>query len=222
MREYDQLAEVYELLVPEALRTPEGAAAGFVPMLTPGARILDCACGTGTLAVGLALAGFRVDATDASPTMVARTRALARERGVPLSAEVCEWERLPAGPRYDYVLCVGNSLVHARDRVAPLRAMAGTMLPGATLFVASRNWERERALGSRTEVDGPVKRVWTIPDDWAQPHYHDIEVGAISERLTIWPFTHEQLKADLAAADLTVVHSTYSPDVERYSVTARV
>jgi hypothetical protein len=47
-------------------------------------------------------------------------------------------------------------------------------------------------------------------------------VGAVHARLTIWPFTHEALKADLAAADLTFVRSTSSPDVERYLVTARV
>jgi SAM-dependent methyltransferase len=59
--------------------------------------VLDCACGTGTLAVGLAPAGFVVAASDASPAMVERTRALAAERGVDdgglLAVTSRNWER---------------------------------------------------------------------------------------------------------------------------------
>src|SRR3954467_6447084 len=58
---YDSLAGVYEFLVPEALLSPEGSAAAFdavLEMLPADARVLDCACGIGTLAVGLALRGF--------------------------------------------------------------------------------------------------------------------------------------------------------------------
>ena len=60
-----------------------------------GARVLDCAAGTGPLAVGLALRGFDVVATDASEAMIARTRSLATERGVELPARVCTWEEPP-------------------------------------------------------------------------------------------------------------------------------
>src|SRR4051794_8439696 len=98
---YRDLADVYDLLVPPALRTPEGSAKALAPRvdaLAPGARVLDCACGTGTLAVGLALRGFAVDASDLSPAMIARTRRLAAERGVALRAEVRAWEDLEPGP----------------------------------------------------------------------------------------------------------------------------
>jgi hypothetical protein len=42
-----------------------------------------------------------------------------------------------------------------------------------------------------------------------------------AERLDYWPFTHEELQADLLAAGLEPVASTFDPDVERYLVTAR-
>jgi 2-polyprenyl-3-methyl-5-hydroxy-6-metoxy-1,4-benzoquinol methylase len=74
---YDALAGVYEWLVPEALLTPQGSAAAFadvVDMLPAGARVLDCAAGIGQLAVGLALRGFEVVASDASRAMVERAR----------------------------------------------------------------------------------------------------------------------------------------------------
>src|SRR5215207_1827219 len=129
---YDTLAAVYEFLVPEELLEPEGAAgafAGVLAGLAPGARVLDCACGTGTLAVGLALRGFEVSASDASAEMVARTRALAAEHGVRLDAATKVWEELDGGP-FDAVFCVGNSITHARDRRGALAAMGGVLREG--------------------------------------------------------------------------------------------
>ena len=70
MADYDTLAGVYDWLVPDALLAPAGAADAFAALtagLPPGAAVLDCAAGTGQLAVGLALRGFAVTATDASP-----------------------------------------------------------------------------------------------------------------------------------------------------------
>ena len=178
--------------------------------------MLDAACGIGLLATGLALRGFRTEATDASPGMVAHTRATAAKHHAELRAGVCAWEDLPPGPRFDAVFCVGNSIGHARDRRAALQALAGTLKPGGALVLTSRNWERERALGSRT--DGT--HTWEIPERWDEPHTVTVAVGAVSERLTYWPFTYEQLREDLEAVDCRDVQSTFTPQVERYMVTA--
>ncbi|MGI9097433.1 MAG: class I SAM-dependent methyltransferase [Solirubrobacteraceae bacterium] len=91
---YDTLSEVYDWLVWEGLLTPQGSAAAFgdvLDELEPGSRILDCAAGTGHLAVGLALRGFEVVATDASDAMVQRTRRLAAEHGADLRAATSTW-----------------------------------------------------------------------------------------------------------------------------------
>ena len=163
--------------------------------------MLDCACGIGLLAIGLAQAGYRAEASDLSPAMVERTRALAAQHGVEVPARVCAWIDLEPGRRYDAVFCVGNSLGHVRERVASLRAIAATLNPGGQLVLTSRNWEREGL---------------------EQPRVLEIEAAGVRERLTYWPFTYAELKADLDAADLEVVHSTYSIDAERYLVAARV
>lgn len=240
---YGTLAEVYEFLVPEPLLEPEGAVAAFtavVDQLDQGARVLDCACGTGQLAVGLALEGFAVTASDASPEMVDRTRALAAERGVALTAEVRRWEELETGVPFDAVLCVGNSLTHARDRRAALAGMARVLRPGGLLAVTSRNWELLRERHPGTEIDDDVTerrgrralvgRAWTIPDAWEEVHHLDIAIvepggaGASrhhAERLDLWPFRREQLDADLRASGFTPASSTWAPDAERYLVTAR-
>jgi SAM-dependent methyltransferase len=218
--QYRHLAGVYERLTPEALRTAEANADAFAAWAAP--RVLDCACGIGLLAVGLALRGCEVHASDASPEMVARTRGLAAARGVEVHARVCAWEDLEPGGEFGTVFCVGNSLAHARDRRRALRGMAGKLEPGGTLVLTSRNWERERAGGSRVEDEDGIWRRWTIPEDWDAPHGMEVAVGGAREQLTFFPFRHETLVEDLAACGLAVAESTYQPEVERYLVTARV
>jgi SAM-dependent methyltransferase len=239
---YGTLAAVYDWLVPDALLTPEGSAEAFAPLLEPHSRVLDCAAGTGTLAVGLALRGFDVSASDASAEMVERTRALAQARGVDVRAEVRLWADLRGGP-YDAVLCVGNSLTHAegrRGRRIALTAMKRVLRPGGLLVLTSRNWEKVRAdppafevaerLVERNGVAGLVIHNWQIAEHWTEPHAMHVAVALLdgggnvtthAERLTFWPFTRGTLDADLLAAGLQPVDSSWTPDADRYLVTAR-
>jgi SAM-dependent methyltransferase len=247
---YGTLAEVYDWLLPEELLTPEGSADAFAPFLdglAPGARVLDCACGTGLLAVGLALRGFAVTACDASEAMVARTRDLAAGRGVAIDARVCRWDQLP-GESFDHapfdaVICVGNSLPHAPGtdgRRVALRGMAAVLRRGGPLVLTSRNWELVHAQGSGLRVsDGLLERDgakglvvygWSLPADWEAEHHLDIAVALIAddgavtthaERLSFWPFRRETLDDDLRAAGLEPTHTTYEKDVDRYLVSGR-
>ena len=233
---YDTLADVYEWLVPDALLTPEGSAAALEPWLPPPpARVLDCACGTGVLAAGLAALGYDVVATDASEGMLRR----ARERGV--AAERRAWEELAFESEFDAVLCVGNSLTHApgaAGRRAALVRMAAALRPGGVLLLTSRNWEHVRAHGSGLQIDdrvverggrrGLVVRAWTLAE--SDEEVSVLETGValldgdeatlVTERLEFWPFAYDALLADLAAAGLTAADSTYDPDVDRYLVAA--
>ena len=237
--EYTALAGVCQWLTPEPLLTPEGNVAAFAPWVDPlpaAARVLDCACGAGTLAVGLALRGFDTFASDASPSMVERTRGLAVAHGVDVHARVCAWEALPPDPDFEAVFCVGNSLAHAADRRAALTAMARVLRPGGVLVLTSRNWERELAAGSRLEVDdrlterdgrrGLITRAWTVGADAVTLDVAvsiiaaDGTVATAAERLRVWPFTADDLLDDLRSAGLEPRQNTYTPESERYLVTA--
>jgi len=246
---YDDLAQVYDWLVPDALLEPTRAAAAFdavLALIPSGGRVLDCACGTGQLAVGAALRGYTVAATDASPGMIARTRDLAARYEISLSVAVRAWEDLPApgaeGP-FDAVFCVGNSLTHAAGRERrrkALGAMARVLAPDGVLALTSRTWERVRAAGDRLEIeehlvhrrgrDGIVVRAWTLGEGWDDEHRLDVAVAlpqldgtvrATGERLTFWPFTHAQLDDDLRSAGLEPVSTTVDPQSDRYLVMAR-
>jgi SAM-dependent methyltransferase len=227
LTEYTSLADVYEFLTPEPLLQPEGNVAAFAPWLPePPARVLDCACGIGLLAAGLARAGYETHASDLSPEMVRRTRALG------VDARVCDWDDLPPTGDFDAVLCVGNSLTHARGRRAALAAMAVALRPGGALVLTSRNWERETALGTRLEVADElversgrrdlITRAWTV----GEPTRLEVAVSlldplhTVSEVLTVWPFTADELEDDLRGAGLEPEQSTYSRETERYLVTA--
>jgi SAM-dependent methyltransferase len=246
---YDTLAGVYDWLVPEALLTPQGSVAAFgavVDELAPRARVLDCAAGTGPVAVGLALRGFDVVATDASGAMVERTRRLAAEHGADVRAEIRTWEQLAGAgwaAAFDAVLCVGNSLTHAAGRPArraALRAMADVLRPGGLLAVTSRNWQLIRDRGSRLDVGerlvvrggraGLAIHRWALADGWDERCELEVAVAFVgedggvtthAERLAFWPFSHAALHDDLLAAGLEPALSTYAPDAERYLVTAR-
>ncbi|HEX8157717.1 MAG TPA: class I SAM-dependent methyltransferase [Solirubrobacteraceae bacterium] len=249
MTDYDTLALVYDWLVhPADLLVPQGSAEAFDGLvdLQAGARVLDCACGTGHLAVGLAQRGLEVVATDASAAMIDRTRTLAADHGAPLTAHVCAWENLAErdwSGSFDAVFCVGNSLVHAPGadaRRRALTAMRDVLRAGGTVVVTSRNWEQVRAAGSQLEVaqqlvsrDGvlglPIY-AWSIAEDWDEPHHFDVAVALLAEdgtvtthaeRMAFWPFDHETLRADLRAAGLTPATTTYDDELPRYAVVAR-
>jgi SAM-dependent methyltransferase len=190
--------------------------------------VLDCACGTGTLAVGLALRGFEVTASDASPEMVARTQTLAAERGVALQTATRTWAELD-GERFDAVLCVGNSLTHAGGRAGRRTALEGmrrVSRDGALLVITSRNWERPQAGGDETVERGgrraAVRRTW----HGGEPPRLQINVAlddgsTYGEELCYWPFTHGELDEDLRAAGFEPEASTWTPEAERYAVTSR-
>jgi len=228
---YDSLAGVYDFLVPEALLDPEGSAAAFdgvLGELPAGARVLDCACGTGTLAVGLALRGFEVAASDASPAMVERTRALAAARSVRVDAVTRAWAQL-GGARFDAVLCVGNSLTHAGGRGGRRTALDGmrrVTVDGGLLTITSRNWERAQEDGEELVERGgrraTVRRGWHGGDPPRLEIAVAVEGGAAhAEQLAYWPFTHEELDEDLRATGFEPEASTWAPDAERYLVTSR-
>jgi SAM-dependent methyltransferase len=246
--DYNTLASVYDWIVPAELVTPEGSAAAFLPYLeelAPGARVLDCAAGTGPLAVGLALRGFDVVATDASRGMVERTQALAERHGVALDARECRWDELEAQgfAPFDAVICVGNSLAHAagRDaRRAALAAMAAVLRPGGLLVLTSRNFDLMRATDPGLQVfdevierdgrRGVVVYSWWLAEDWEAEHAFDVAVALVGddgrvttmgERLRFWPYSYDTLRDDLAAAGLAPERSTFDAEVDRYLLTAR-
>ncbi|MBM7520371.1 class I SAM-dependent methyltransferase [Nocardioides nitrophenolicus] len=224
MTSYDVLSEVYEWLIADAKLDPAEFAAAFddvLSLLPPNPRVLDCSCGTGQLAVGLAARGIEVVATDASEGMVRRTAALSEKHGTTVRTVRASWEELRhhgESEAFDMVFCVGNSLHHAvgaQGRAAALESMALLLCRGGRLVLTSRTWERVRARGSRLEVrerlvrrhgrDAVVIYRWEIAPRWEDEHRIEIAIaqldaaGAVSVRselLSCWPYRYDELEDD--------------------------
>ena len=248
MTGYNALAEVYEWLISDAKLAPADFAASFddvLSLLPPSAHVLDCSCGTGQLAVGLAGRGMQVVATDASEAMVRRTAELAEEFKASVRTVRADWQELPGhfdDATFDMVFCVGNSLHHAvgaRGRAAALDSMARLLRPGGRLVLTSRTWELVRARGSRLDIgdrlvrrngrDAIVVYRWEIAPHWEDEHHIEIAIAQVdaagpvlvrSELLSCWPYRYDELEAELKRVGLRTDMSTFNPEAENYMVVA--
>ena len=111
------------------------------------ARILDCACGIGTQAVGLAALGYIVTGSDISAGELAQAAERAAENRVALTCKQADFRALAEvfSERFDIVIAMDNALPHmltGDDLKKAVDSIADRLLDGG-LFVASiRDYDR--------------------------------------------------------------------------------
>jgi len=160
---YDQLASDYHLIYedwPADVRRQGAILDRWIrSIMGPGShRILDCACGIGTQAIGLALRGHRVTATDISASSVERARKEAADAGVAIDFGVADFrmlERDVTGP-FDVVIACDNSLPHLttdEDLSRAARSIHGMLRPGGLLIASTRDYAE--ALRTHTTTTPP-------------------------------------------------------------------
>jgi glycine/sarcosine N-methyltransferase len=166
-------------------------------------RVLDCACGIGTQAIGLALQGHRVVASDASGGALARGRREAKARDVDIEFTRADFRDLDGieGP-FDVVVNCDNSLPHmegSEDVARALSAMASVLRPGGLLIVSVRDYDHALAERPATEsrfIAGPPRRFvdrlheW---DDGAGP-MHTVHIFIVAEGKSGWTFSHHETR----------------------------
>jgi SAM-dependent methyltransferase len=107
--------------------------------------LLDCSCGIGTQAIGLALQGHRVHATDLSQVSVDCAQQEAAELGVDMTFGVADYRDLGAAvsDTFDVVLTCDNSIAHCLsddDLAAALDSMKTRLNPGGLLLLSLRDY----------------------------------------------------------------------------------
>ncbi len=108
--------------------------------------VLDCSCGIGTQAIGLALQGFDVTGTDISPKSIDRARREADLFDVSVDFGVADFRGLrdQVNGEYDVVISCDNSLPHLltdEDLALALANMYAKVAPGGLLVIGIRDYD---------------------------------------------------------------------------------
>ncbi|MCX5112543.1 class I SAM-dependent methyltransferase [Streptomyces sp. NBC_00378] len=218
---YDELADDYHLIYSDwdaSVRRQGGALDALIGQ--DRAAVLDCSCGIGTQAIGLALHGHRVTGTDLSPRAAARAACEAARRSLSLCTAVADMRRLPIPDgRFDTVVCADNSLPHLlteQDVHAALTEMRRVLRPAGLLLVSTRPYDdllRDRPASAPPQVhrtaDGEERTVtfqlWHWHDDgehYDLEHFQLLPAGGEwrvqVRRTTYWALGQDRL-AGLAA-----------------------
>lgn len=244
-RQYDAFAEDYHWLYSDYALSGKPSLDENEDVLTEAgvkARILDCSCGIGTLAIPLARLGYQVSGSDASQGMVEQAILAAKNRDLKIPLICCTWADLPGHftDRFDLVFCVGNSIAHTRNRAEMLQSLAGmraVLRNGGKLVIQSRNWEQLRQKKERfshfqwRERSGqrclPLY-VWTFPQQFYDAH--TIEVVLVfdsgekafvrSYPIIYYPFHIEELAERLRCVGFTEIRNAFSENTAEYRVIA--
>ncbi len=140
-------------------------------------NLLDCACGIGTQAIGLALQGHRVHATDLSSVSVDCARREASRVGVDMTFGIADFRDLGASvpDTFHVVVACDNSIAHClsdEDLAAAMASMKSRLVPGGTLLLSVRDYgalveERPRFNNEHVQDRPDGRRVVFQVWDWA-------------------------------------------------------
>jgi len=143
---YDQMASQYDKLFQDWQATTHEQAVLLDRLFRAQgfdlkARVLDCACGIGTQAIGLAKLGYPVTASDISTEELQEAQKRAQAQGAELRFERADFCALEAtfDERFDIVIAMDNALPHMLSKHAlesAVRSITNQIAAGG-MFVAS-------------------------------------------------------------------------------------
>jgi len=204
----------------------EGACGKARPL-----RILDCACGIGTQALGLAKRGHHVTGCDLSSAAVTRAGEEASQRGLHLDLLAADMRDLSALPPQDFdaVVCLDNSLPHLdtgglSEAASQIRRRLN---PGGLFLASIRDYdalvvEKPVVQGPAFHNDGGRRRIVHQVWDWLDDRRYTFHMYITRETPDGWESHHvastyhailrDELSAVLAAAGLVHIRWMFPPD----------
>lgn len=111
------------------------------------AQILDCACGIGTQAIGLALLGYGVTASDISDEELAEAKKRAAENNVEICFEKADFCALSQtfSKQFDIVIAMDNALPHMLSSEAlesAIKSITNQIAPDGIFVASIRDYDR--------------------------------------------------------------------------------
>ena len=148
---YDNMADQYEKLFSDWQAATQKQAAILNRIFAESgfdrtARVLDCACGIGTQAIGLAALGFEVTASDVSDGELAEASARAEKNGLKIRFEHADFRALSDtfSERFDVVIAMDNALPHMLTGEALEKAVTSIIAqvkPGGIFVTSIRDYD---------------------------------------------------------------------------------
>ncbi|MBI4726702.1 class I SAM-dependent methyltransferase [candidate division TA06 bacterium] len=166
---YGQIAPIYDILMSEV--DYKSWAEYILKLLErtgikPGQSLLDLACGTGTMSLLLARAGYQVAGIDLSPEMLKVARQKSKEQNLALEYFQGDLRTFKAGSNYNVITCFFdgiNYLLTSEDVAACFTSVYQTLAHGgAFIFDVNTIHALSRFWGNNTEMreDQGVISVW--------------------------------------------------------------
>lgn len=210
---YDDIADVYAGYYTDydaAVRKQGHDLAGVLGRynVAPGEHIFDCSCGIGTQAIGIALQGYKVSASDISPKSIEQAQSNARKFGVDITLSTGDMRTsIKPGHQFGAVISCGNSLAHLleiSDMEAVLSSAKAALKPGGVFLAALTDHEN----GTREE------------NKFYDPHVKSDSNGrTINFQLWTWIKQGEIYICD----DYTIVdEKSEKPELKKVSATFRI
>ncbi|MDF2721850.1 MAG: type 11 methyltransferase [Paenibacillus sp.] len=180
---YNKLAEDYHLIFQDWTKaiSRQGEALNSLirsKLVDPqqAATLLDCSCGIGTQAIGLAKHGFTVTATDISPAAVDRAKLEAATFGVDIHFGVADFRSLDKDVSgvFDVVLSADNAVPHLltdEDLLAAARNWYAKLNTNGILLITMRDYDalvKEQQRATVPQVLDGGKRIVFQVWDWAK------------------------------------------------------
>lgn len=153
--------------------------------------VLDVSCGIGTQAIGLAALGYKITASDLSPTEIERAKAEAAKRRLNIALSVADMREAFShhARQFDVVISCDNSIPHLltdADILAAFRQFRLCVRSGGGCIVSVRDYEKEdlskqqvKPYGLREE-NGVRWLLWQVWD----PHgaTYDVTLYCVEDR----------------------------------------
>ena len=203
---YNDLADHYHLLFQDWDRSITWQAGVLGPLLekelagTPSLRILDCACGIGTQALGLVARGHVVTGTDISGTAIDRARREAEQRGLAIRFATADMRDLSAigDSPFDVVLAADNALPHLQtevDLTRAVREICGKLREGGMFLATIRDYDD--LIATRPTItppaffqDGEHRRLYHQVWDWSGDRQYTLHLYLTRETPQGWDCRH--------------------------------
>jgi SAM-dependent methyltransferase len=200
---YDDLAESYHLIFDDwdsAIRRQRDLLIRLLPGPANGKRVLDCACGIGTQAIGLAMLGFTVEGSDTSTRSIERARREVSLRGLKAEFRNDDMRILSTARRnaYDAVIAMDNALPHLQcdeDIERALGAMRVRLRSGGVALVSLRDYgpliaQRPSFAPASLYLDGKLRRIVHQVWDWQDERRYVVHLFITIQQLDGWHTRH--------------------------------